>query len=130
MIKTRNIKSPDSLGFRKVFFKKTVGDLTTELVLDKIEIVTETSNQYILVNYTKIESYESTGKTYFSKGSYKLKDIVGIEEYEVDENGNEIEGSARVIQEEKPYVSNWDKHLGEAISAPTAERMASKENLL
>ena len=96
--------------------------------LDEIHIYAKA--QRIVVNYDVWETYKENGKTYKGKGTYTLKDYQGTREFEVDEQGNEIDGTSVVIKEPQLFLTGWDSQLGAAISVPTINRIKAENGIV
>lgn len=114
MIKRDTIVNEDATGLRDIDHVEINGTVETKYIHNEIYIKnTPGSAKYIRVNYTKYERDTVSGLIAEPKKlTYKLTDEFEVQEYEIDEEGNEIEGTRTTIKEERLYLSDWDTHVG------------------
>ncbi len=112
------IENSLATGLRDITLTTNEGTIETRYVHDDIYIKnTPGENKYIRVNYTKYQMDTNSGlQATPKKLTYKLTDILQVDEYEVDQNGDEIPGTRVNVVDEKLYLTDWDNHVGMMFS--------------
>lgn len=112
------IQNDLATGLRDITLTTNEGTIETRYVHDEIYIKnTPGENKFIRVNYTKYQMDTNSGlQAAPKKLTYKLTDILQVDEYEVDENGDEVDGTRVTVVDEKLYLTDWDSHVGMMFS--------------
>lgn len=107
--------SESATGFRPIGYENQEEGKKTVYKLDTILIENNEAIQRIRVFYTEqmVSTVDESLKGPLVRKEYSLTDTPAVYEYEVDENGQEVEGSRTITKEEFLPVTEWNSVVGE-----------------
>lgn len=125
--KTRHVLNENATGFSKVSTTlENEHEIITLTLLDFKYI----AEDKVTVNFARTTEFKPTGKKTIEKDSYNVYDILRFEKYEVNEEGEEIEGGEiEVLTEEDLQATRWNAALFSILSPELIKGMKNKSNL-
>ena len=125
------IENSEATGLRDIVDTSTNGTLETTLTHDKIEIYNSPNTvKKIVVNYTKKQRETTTNLHKETKGTYTLTDVLQMDEYETDEEGNEIPDTRTTIREENLHLTEWDNMVGSSFATAIINAMRELNGII